>query len=131
MARSARQVMVGGVSLGGGAPVRVQSMTTAHTSDIEKTGEQIARLYAAGCEIVRVAVRGEEDARAIAKLKEFSPHVSHTCFSNFLIFLPFCEISKLITAFFELEACTLTENVRYASSSVIFTVVTEDLSGVK
>ena len=36
-------------------------------------GEQIARLYAAGCEIVRVAVRGEEDARAIAKLKEFSP----------------------------------------------------------
>ena len=73
MARSARQVMVGGVSLGGGAPVRVQSMTTAHTSDIEKTGEQIARLYAAGCEIVRVAVRGEEDARAIAKLKEFSP----------------------------------------------------------
>lgn len=73
MARSARQVMVGGISLGGGAPVRVQSMTTAHTSDIEKTGEQIARLYAAGCEIVRVAVRGEEDARAIAKLKEFSP----------------------------------------------------------
>ena len=73
MARSARQVMVGGVSLGGGAPVRVQSMTTAHTSGIEKTGEQIARLYAAGCEIVRVAVRGEEDARAIAKLKEFSP----------------------------------------------------------
>ena len=73
MARSARQVMVGGISLGGGAPVRVQSMTTAHTSDIEKTGEQIVRLYAAGCEIVRVAVRGEEDARAIAKLKEFSP----------------------------------------------------------
>ena len=67
----------------------------------------------------------------VLKLKEFSPHVSHTCFSNFLIFLPFCEISKLITAFFELEACTLTENVRYASSSVIFTVVTEDLSGVK
>ena len=53
-----KQVRIGGVALGGGAPVRVQSMTTTPTSDVARTLEQIGRLYAAGCEIVRVAVRG-------------------------------------------------------------------------
>lgn len=68
-----RQLFVGGVSLGGGAPVRVQSMTTTPTSDVEATLEQFSRLHEAGCEIVRVAVRGEEDARAIRALKDRSP----------------------------------------------------------
>ena len=68
-----RQVTVGGVAVGGGAPVRVQSMTTTPTSDVEATLVQFARLYAAGCEIVRVAVRDEADARAIRALKDRSP----------------------------------------------------------
>ena len=68
-----KQVRVGGVTLGGGAPVRVQSMTTAHTSDTEAVSAQIARLAQAGCEIVRVAVRDEADARAIRAVKDASP----------------------------------------------------------
>ena len=68
-----KQVSVGGVTVGGGAPVRVQSMTTTPTSDVEATLAQFARLYAAGCEFVRVAVRGEADARAIRALKDRSP----------------------------------------------------------
>ena len=68
-----RQVHIGGVALGGGAPVRIQSMTTTPTSDAEATLAQIARLAEAGCEIVRVAVRDEADARAIRAVKDRSP----------------------------------------------------------
>lgn len=67
-----RQVNIGGVVIGGGFPVRIQSMTTTATSDTEKTLAQMEQLERAGCEIVRVAVRGEEDARAIRMLKERS-----------------------------------------------------------
>ena len=51
-----RQVRVGGVAVGGGAPVSVQSMCTTPTSDADATLAQITRLAAAGCEIIRVAV---------------------------------------------------------------------------
>ena len=68
-----KQINVGGVTLGGGAPVRVQSMTTTHTADVEATLAQIARLAEAGCEIVRVAVRDEADARAVRAVKDRSP----------------------------------------------------------
>ena len=51
-----RQVRVGDVAVGGGAPVSVQSMCTTPTSDADATLAQIARLAAAGCEIIRVAV---------------------------------------------------------------------------
>ena len=68
-----RQINVGGVLLGGGAPVRIQSMTTTHTADAEATLMQIGRLAEAGCEIVRVAVRDEEDARGLRAVKERSP----------------------------------------------------------
>lgn len=68
-----KQIYVGGVTLGGGAPVRVQSMTTTHTADVEATSAQIARLAEAGCEIVRVAVRDEADARAVRAVKDRSP----------------------------------------------------------
>ncbi|HEX8758932.1 MAG TPA: flavodoxin-dependent (E)-4-hydroxy-3-methylbut-2-enyl-diphosphate synthase, partial [Pseudonocardiaceae bacterium] len=54
--RASRQVMVGGVPVGGDAPVSVQSMTTTRTCDIDATLQQIAELTAAGCQIVRVAV---------------------------------------------------------------------------
>ena len=68
-----RQVKVGGVTVGGGAEVRVQSMTTTPTSDTEATIAQIVRLAQAGCEIVRVAVRDEGDARAIRAVRDGSP----------------------------------------------------------
>ena len=68
-----RSLKIGGVSVGGGAPIAIQSMTTAHTSDVESTLRQIYRLSDAGCEIVRVSVRGEEDARAIKAIKDKSP----------------------------------------------------------
>ncbi|MGH3934331.1 MAG: flavodoxin-dependent (E)-4-hydroxy-3-methylbut-2-enyl-diphosphate synthase [Pseudonocardiaceae bacterium] len=63
--RVSRQVMVGGVAVGGGAPVSVQSMTTTRTCDIDATLQQIAELTATGCQIVRVAVPSQDDADAL------------------------------------------------------------------
>ncbi len=57
--------MVGGIPIGGGAPVSVQSMTTTKTHDVEATLEQIGRLREAGADIVRVAVPGIPDADAL------------------------------------------------------------------
>lgn len=67
------QISVGGVPVGGGAPVAVQSMTLTYTHDVDATIEQIGRLASAGCEIVRVAVPKAEDADALAKLVYLSP----------------------------------------------------------
>ena len=67
------QIKVGGVPIGGGAPVVVQSMTTTLTHDVDATMGQIAALASAGCEIVRVAVPKNEDAAALAKLVYLSP----------------------------------------------------------
>ena len=68
-----KQINVGGVLIGGGAPVSIQSMTNTRTSDVEATLAQIRALASAGCEIVRVAVPDMEAARAVAKIKEHSP----------------------------------------------------------
>ena len=68
-----KQIMVGGVAIGGGAPVSIQSMTNTRTSDVEGTLAQIRALASAGCEIVRVAVPDMEAARAVAIFKEHSP----------------------------------------------------------
>src|SRR3954470_13961798 len=70
---SKRQIRVGGVAIGGGAPVVVQSMTTTKTHDVPATTAQIAALASAGCEIVRVAVPKTEDAEALGKIVRFSP----------------------------------------------------------
>ena len=70
---SERQIHVGGVAVGGDAPVVVQSMTTTATHDVDATMEQIGRLASAGCELVRVAVPKSEDADALAKLVYLSP----------------------------------------------------------
>jgi (E)-4-hydroxy-3-methylbut-2-enyl-diphosphate synthase len=70
---SERQISVGGVKIGGGAPVVVQSMTTTKTHDVPATTAQIAELVSAGCEIVRVAVPKTEDAEALSKIVRFSP----------------------------------------------------------
>src|SRR5437763_5672463 len=64
--RVSRQLMVGSVPVGGGAPVSVQSMTTTLTSDVGATLQQIAELTAAGCQIVRVACPTQDDADALA-----------------------------------------------------------------
>jgi (E)-4-hydroxy-3-methylbut-2-enyl-diphosphate synthase len=63
--RQSRQIDVGGVLVGGGAPVSVQSMTTTPTTDINATLQQIAELTASGCQIVRVAVPSADDAEAL------------------------------------------------------------------
>ena len=70
---SKRQISVGGVQIGGGAPVVVQSMTTTKTHDVEPTTAQVAALASAGCEIVRVAVPKREDADALPRIVRFSP----------------------------------------------------------
>ena len=68
-----KQIMVGGVSIGGGAPVTIQSMTNTRTDDVEATLHQIRTLAAAGCEIIRVAVPDMAAAKAVGKIKEGSP----------------------------------------------------------
>src|SRR5262249_39093775 len=63
--RASRQIRVGGVLVGGAAPVSVQSMTTTLTADVDATLQPIAELTAAGCDIVRVAVPSQDDADAL------------------------------------------------------------------
>ncbi|MDR1589908.1 MAG: flavodoxin-dependent (E)-4-hydroxy-3-methylbut-2-enyl-diphosphate synthase [Oscillospiraceae bacterium] len=71
VSRGARRgITVGGVRIGAGADVTVQSMTNTKTADVEATSAQIDRLRDAGCDIVRVAVPDVESARAIARLKK-------------------------------------------------------------
>ena len=64
-----RQIHCGGVRIGGGAPVSVQSMTNTKTDDVAATVAQIRRLEAAGCDIVRVAVPDMAAARAIGDIR--------------------------------------------------------------
>ena len=64
-----KQIMVGNVPVGGGAPISIQSMCNTKTDDIDATVDQILRLEAAGCEIVRVAVPDMAAARAIDSIK--------------------------------------------------------------
>lgn len=64
-----REVMVGNVGVGGNNPVRIQSMTTSNTRDIEATIEQVSRLADAGCEIVRITVQGMKEADACEGIK--------------------------------------------------------------
>jgi (E)-4-hydroxy-3-methylbut-2-enyl-diphosphate synthase len=66
---STRRIVLGGLPVGQGAPITVQSMTNTPTQDAAATVAQIQRLEAAGCEIVRVAVPDEAAARAIADIK--------------------------------------------------------------
>ena len=63
-----RQIQVGGVKIGGGAPVSVQSMTNTKTTDTEKTVAQILKLQEAGCDIVRLAVPDMAAAENLGKI---------------------------------------------------------------
>ncbi|MBC5729256.1 MULTISPECIES: flavodoxin-dependent (E)-4-hydroxy-3-methylbut-2-enyl-diphosphate synthase [Pseudoflavonifractor] len=65
-----RQIHVGNVPVGGGAPVTIQSMTNTRTDDVAATVEQILRLEAAGCEIIRCAVPDLAAAKAVGAIRE-------------------------------------------------------------
>jgi len=65
-----KQINVGGVLVGGDAPISTQSMTYSKTADVASTVEQINRLHFAGCDIVRVAVPDYEDANALKAIKK-------------------------------------------------------------
>lgn len=65
-----KQIKVGGVAVGGGAPVTIQSMTNTKTDDVASTVRQIHQLEAAGCQIVRVAVPDMAAARAVGAIRE-------------------------------------------------------------
>ncbi len=82
---SKRQVNVGGVLIGGGAPVAVQTMTKTETANLEATMEQISKVAEAGADLVRVAVPREKDADALKTIVRDSPipviadiHFNHT-----------------------------------------------------
>ena len=82
---SARQIHVGGVPIGGGAPVAVQTMTKTETANLGPTMDQIRRVAEAGADIVRVAVPREQDVEALKTIVRESPipviadiHFNHT-----------------------------------------------------
>ncbi len=65
-----KKIRIGDVTIGGGSPIAIQSMTNTKTEDVGATAAQIEALESAGCEIIRLAVPTMEAARAIAKIKE-------------------------------------------------------------
>lgn len=69
MTYSTKKINIGGVCIGGGESVKIQSMCTTKTGDVDKTVNQISALTEAGCEIIRVSVLDEEDAVAIKRIK--------------------------------------------------------------
>lgn len=71
--KKTKAVRIGGVTIGGGAPIVVQSMTNTDTRDVEATLAQIGRLSDAGCEIVRLAVLDMAAAQAFRAIKDKSP----------------------------------------------------------
>jgi (E)-4-hydroxy-3-methylbut-2-enyl-diphosphate synthase len=82
---SERQISVGGVPIGGGAPVVVQTMTKTETANLHATMDQIRRVAEAGADIVRVAVPRDEDVEALKAIVAQSPipviadiHFNHT-----------------------------------------------------
>ena len=67
--KQTRQIVVGGIPIGGGAPIVVQSMTNTDTRDVSSTINQIRKLSEAGCEIVRLAIPDEEAVEAFKEIK--------------------------------------------------------------
>ena len=68
--KNTTQVMVGGVAVGGGAPIVIQSMTNTNTADRKATVTQILELWQAGSELVRITVNDEESAAQVADIKK-------------------------------------------------------------
>ncbi|MBA2503138.1 MAG: flavodoxin-dependent (E)-4-hydroxy-3-methylbut-2-enyl-diphosphate synthase, partial [Pyrinomonadaceae bacterium] len=73
--RKSRIVKVKDLEIGGGAPVRVQSMTKTDTADVDGTVKQIEEMMHAGCEIVRVAVVDKDAAIALKEIRKRTPQV--------------------------------------------------------
>ena len=73
MRSKTRQVRVGNLKIGGGAPIVVQSMTNTDTRNVQATLAQIQALSEAGCELVRVAVPDRKAADALPELVKHSP----------------------------------------------------------
>ena len=71
--KETKQIMVGGVPVGGGAPVSIQSMLNTRTTDVEGSLRQIRALAAAGCEIARLAVPDMQAAEAFGEIRQASP----------------------------------------------------------
>ena len=67
--RKSKQIMVGNVAIGGGAPISVQSMTNTDTRDVDSTLDQVNRLQLAGADLVRISVPDEDSLTAFAKIK--------------------------------------------------------------
>lgn len=65
-----RVVNIGGVKIGGGNPIAIQSMTNTETADIDATVSQIKRLEEAGCQIIRATANNEDAARAFSEIKK-------------------------------------------------------------
>ena len=68
--RQSRQVVIAGLALGGDAPVRVQSMTTCSTNDVDACVEQALRIYRAGGELVRLTTQGVREAASIGLVRD-------------------------------------------------------------
>src|SRR5258706_188971 len=64
-----REVRIGDVAIGGNNPIRVQSMTTTDTHDVEATVREIRHMEEAGCELVRVTVPKAEDVGVLSEIK--------------------------------------------------------------
>ena len=71
--RKTRQVNVGGVKIGGGAPVALQTMTSGHTHDVDKCIAEVQRLAKAGADLVRLAVPEKRDTEALPEILAASP----------------------------------------------------------
>ncbi|MBQ7507345.1 MAG: flavodoxin-dependent (E)-4-hydroxy-3-methylbut-2-enyl-diphosphate synthase [Lachnospiraceae bacterium] len=68
--RKTRLVRIGDVEIGGGLPIRIQSMTNTKTKDVDATVDQILSLEQAGCELIRSTVNNEEAAEAFGEIKK-------------------------------------------------------------
>ena len=68
-----KQIMVGGVPIGGGAPVAIQSMLNTKTTDVEGSLEQLKKLASAGCQIARLAVPNKQAAESFGEICKLSP----------------------------------------------------------
>lgn len=73
--KTTKQVWIGSVAVGGGAPISIQSMTNTRTEDVQATAAQIGRLHEAGCDIVRIAVPDMAAAGSIAEIKRLQPQI--------------------------------------------------------
>jgi len=71
--KKTKQIVIGGVKVGGGAPISVQSMLNTDTRDVKASLKQINELYEAGCELIRLAVLNPDAAEALGKIKKKSP----------------------------------------------------------